>query len=350
MPKSINARVFDGIVKMESYLLRYTEKQAAAIAKATLAAMDVAKTVRDAAEMKDKRRYGIVYNRLKEMYTAASERATKAYSATSLELSEMVVSKTASLIEDAIPFKFSMRTPTPDQVLVAVMKQPMTEQGWFVANSMAQWGEGAARNIAKTISDGYLVGMTAQEVTDRIIGQSAFRFRDGAIETQTISLTRIVRTALQHTEGVARTLLYESNEDVIKNIQWVATLDANTCMKCAMYDGQVFDIGKAMEPPLHWNCRCTTVPVLKSWEELGAKFDPGDMSEETRASMDGQVSAKITYAEWIKQKEADEPGFARGPMGPAKYELFKAGKWNPGTFDPKDNAYSVAQIKAMLSK
>jgi len=113
-------------------------------------------------------------------------------------------------------------------------------------------------------------------------------------------VTSLVRTSVSHTVTQAREITYEENDDLVKGIQLVATLDANTTEICMSYDGNVYAVNEGPRPPLHHQCRTTTVPVLRSWKELG--FDLKDMPEGTRASMNGQVAASIKYPEWLKQQ------------------------------------------------
>lgn len=68
------------------------------------------------------------------------------------------------------------------------------------------------------------------------------------------------------------------------------------------------------------NCRSSTVPVLKSWRELG--FDVDDAPEGTRASMDGQVAESTTYSDWLKRQPASVQDEA---LGKTKGALFRRG-------------------------
>jgi hypothetical protein len=59
------------------------------------------------------------------------------------------------------------------------------------------------------------------------------------------------------------------------------------------------------------NCRSSSVPVVKSWKELGIDID--DATPSTRASLDGQVPAEQTYGEWIKKQSAARQDQVLGP-------------------------------------
>ena len=58
--------------------------------------------------------------------------------------------------------------------------------------------------------------------------------------------------------------------DQIGAFQWSAILDEKTCPRCESLDGKYFEVGDPqldlIKPPLHPNCRCILVGVLK--EEL----------------------------------------------------------------------------------
>lgn len=89
---------------------------------------------------------------------------------------------------------------------------------------------------------------------------------------------------------------------------------------CQARDGTVYPVNSGPRPPAHPNCRSTTTYVLKSFKELGV--DLPEFSESTRASMDGQVPAKLTYNEWLKGKDA---AFQNDVLGPTRAKLFRAG-------------------------
>lgn len=86
-------------------------------------------------------------------------------------------------------------------------------------------------------------------------------------------------------------------------------------------DGQVFKIGDGPRPPAHLGCRCTTVPITKSFREMG--FDVDDLPPGTRASMNGQVPATLKYPEWLRRQTADVQNEA---LGLERAKLFRNGE------------------------
>jgi hypothetical protein len=69
------------------------------------------------------------------------------------------------------------------------------------------------------------------------------------------------------------------------------------------------------------NCRSTSIPVLKSWKELGIPLD--EIPKTTRASMDGQVPAATTFETWLKKQTEERQNRV---LGVGKADLWRAGK------------------------
>jgi len=68
------------------------------------------------------------------------------------------------------------------------------------------------------------------------------------------------------------------------------------------------------------NCRCSLVPVLRTWRELGVNID--EMKPSTRASMDGSVE-DTSFNDWLKRQPTAR---IEKVMGKGRAELFQAGK------------------------
>lgn len=122
--------------------------------------------------------------------------------------------------------------------------------------------------------------------------------------------TTLARTSFHAIIQRARFEGYKEIDNVIKGYQWLSTLDSRTSLTCVGLSGLVWDknykpIGHSKRwrgsPPAHFNCRSTIVPVVKSYKELDIK-NKKDIPESTRASMDGQAAADISYLDWLKNK------------------------------------------------
>ena len=203
----------------------------------------------------------------------------------------------------------------------AIVQQPI--QGRVLGDWMQELADNTKKRVEKQIGIGLAAGETAQQMVQRVRGTKANGYRDGVLEASRVEAQAIVRTAASHVSNQARQATYEAMADVIEGVQWVAALDTSTCKICGPLDGQVYPIGKVPPQPAHFNCRCTTVPVLASIDKIGKAKRVGDVSEGTRSAMDGDVPASVTYEEWISNQPADvqDQVFGRG-----RAQLYRAGK------------------------
>src|SRR6056300_725351 len=79
----------------------------------------------------------------------------------------------------------------------------------------------------------------------------------------------LTRTAITSTQTAALRKVAEDNSEIIKGFMFTAILDSRTSPICSYHNGKVYDINdKRFVPPLHWNCRSSLVPVLKSKKDL----------------------------------------------------------------------------------
>jgi SPP1 gp7 family putative phage head morphogenesis protein len=153
----------------------------------------------------------------------------------------------------------------------------------------------------------------------------------------------VVRTAVSHVVNQARELTYKTHKKVIKGVRWLSTLDGKTSDICISLDGQVFGIYEGPRPPAHHQCRSMTVPVIKSWKELGINLKQAKPG--TRASMNGQVPAKMKYGEWLKTQPKS---FQNEVLGRRKAELFRRGNVPVSRFiDNKLRPLTLRQLEAI---
>lgn len=244
-------------------------------------------------------------------------------------------------------------------VLSVGMSQEMMES--IVSESLiqgapsAEWWSRQADNLQirfkDTVREGMLRGDTTPEIVRKIRGTRARKYKDGIMDMTRRQAESVVRTSVQTVANNARKATYQNNDDIVKGVEWVSTLDGRTSTICRAYDGLQWDmdnkpVGHNKElkgPPAHWSCRSTLTPVLRSWKELGAKGKFKEIPESTRASMDGQVSAGLTYEGWLKKKPE---AFQIGVLGRAKYDLWKAGKVSfVDLVDQRGNELSVEELK-----
>ena len=183
----------------------------------------------------------------------------------------------------------------------------------------------SAEKFRYAVQDGMLTGASVDRIAKGLIG-SQFS-REGSVRQIAATggkdltalanhqILTLVRTSVNQVANVASQKTYmAAGEDITDNFRFVATLDSRTSLTCATKDGKIYSYDKGPVPPLHFNCRSTTVAV-PNWEALREKYgiEPPD-DEVVRASVDGPVSAKTQYGEWLyEQRAVDSKGKYSGP-------------------------------------
>lgn len=155
---------------------------------------------------------------------------------------------------------------------------------------------------------GVAVGSNPRETARRILQRAEGGFNGGLARAMTIA-----RTETLDAHRAAAQLAQASHADVLAGWQWVATLGPRTCPACWGMNGRVFGLDEP-GPLGHQNCRCSRVPVTKTWRQLGIDQDePRSLLPDTRAAFTG-----LSKAEQVQ---------VLGPRGWAA--------WNAGKFPPE---------------
>lgn len=236
-------------------------------------------------------------------------------------------------------------TPSPQTVFNLALSRPFQTKKfkeWF-----SDWNKQHTQIIDNNVRLAMIEGKTIQQTTREIFGTIANQFRDGAIEVSRRIIQTIVRTTTNHISNTTRNKVFENNEDIVKGVEWVSTLDSRTSLICINLDGKIdlYDGSKkqlnGQIPPAHPNCRSTIIPILKSWQELG--LDREELSESTRASANGQVSSKMSYSEWLGKQSTKTQ---KEVLGVKRYEAWKKGEIKISNFtDNKNNILTIDQLK-----
>ncbi|AKD39226.1 hypothetical protein I926_09580 [Pasteurella multocida subsp. multocida OH4807] len=215
--------------------------------------------------------------------------------------------------------KFDLFNQVPDYKLKA------NKTAQIVAGSpLSDWFDKQGSDLSFKFSGLIRQGILDGKETNRIITE----VRE-LMDSSRRSAETLVRTSVMKVNDEAHKLLRDENEDIIKGEQHISTLDTRTSEVCRVRDGLVWDLEKKpvgdhsvpyQRPPLHPNCRSTLRLIMKSWRELG--FDVDEIPESTRASMDGQVKANITYEDWLKNKTKAQQDEI---LGKGKADLWRNG-------------------------
>ncbi|AMS13150.1 hypothetical protein A3218_02030 [Pseudomonas chlororaphis] len=192
----------------------------------------------------------------------------------------------------------------------------------FQGRLLREWMAGIKANRAAAVRDavraGVVEGRTTAEIVRNIMGTRAEKYADGILQKSRREIEAVVRSAISSTAEAASDKAYEANSDIISHVEWMSTLDTRTSTTCRIRDRLPYTLGTylpighkipwlAGPGRIHWCCRSTKLPILKSASKLG--FSDGA----TRASMDGQVPQSTTYAQWLGRQSAARQDEILGP-------------------------------------
>ena len=185
----------------------------------------------------------------------------------------------------------------------------------------------SAQKFRLVVQDGLLTGVPTKQIVREIIGQhGGMKFASGQkVSARALALaggekgTRLannqimtlVRTSVNQVANKASQETYKANDSVTKKYRYIATIDSRTTMLCASKDDKLFDYNDGPMPPLHFNCRSTTVPVI-DWDGLNKEYGivaPDDIEgvgKSKRASIDGPIPTGTSYGDWLYEKRIKE--------------------------------------------
>ena len=204
--------------------------------------------------------------------------------------------------------------PPPEQIAAAVTQSEMnlvqgdTVRRLTVPQLVNQFTTAKREEVKQVVRAGYIEGKPLMDIVRDITDNTDRRIRRQA--------GAMVRTAVNHMGTQARTDTFKANADVLDGERWTATLDGRTTILCMSRDGTVYPVGEGPRPPAHFACRSVRAPVVK--QEFSLSRVAGE-----RASVDGPVSAKLTYSGFLRKQSK---AFQDEALGPERARLFREGK------------------------
>lgn len=184
--------------------------------------------------------------------------------------------------------------------------------GEVVQKAFRGLAESQAQRFNTIVRTGILAGEPTAQIANRLVGSLEFGDLAKTARQQALAggelirmadhqVLTVVRTSVQQVANAASEQVYKANGDITKKYRYVATLDSRTSAICRSLDGQEFKYGKGPVPPVHFNCRSTTIPII---DYKGLGIDPPDWGTgpSVRASADGPVKGNLTYGQWLKQQ------------------------------------------------
>jgi len=247
-----------------------------------------------------------------------------------VELASYEVGFQSSLLTEVIPVAVALDAPSRALLRSVVEARP------FRGRLLRQWAGDLKAADLKFIKQQINIGMVEGEPIRTIVA----RVR-GRINQTNRQAEAIVRTAVNHVSNHSRDELGKANGDTIKAMQWLSTLDGRTTPICQSRDKNVYKVDEGPRPPAHIGCRSIMNFIVKSWRELGINLDEAPAG--TRASMDGQVPADISYGEWLRKQNK---GFVLDTLGQKKGRLFLDGGLDVDKFvDRRGGSLTLDQLR-----
>ena len=219
----------------------------------------------------------------------------------------------------------------PSSVIDAIARASLI-QGATIREWFSRLNESARFDIERAIKNGVTLGQTNREIAQAIVGNGSDKGPQALAKARRDAMA-ITRTAVQTIANEARMAGLMENQDIIKAVQWVSTLDSRTSEICIARSGKAWTFPKFKPightipwnggPPAHWACRSSFVPITKSFAELRREAAGKEIAQTTRASMNGQVAADLSFDQFLKNKPTS---FADKMLGKGRAELWRSGK------------------------
>lgn len=235
----------------------------------------------------------------------------------------------ATILQRSLPAGVQLDFSTPSRRILRSAISSMPFQGAVLKKWSKGIEQGVIDGVQTSITQGLTVGESNADIARRV---------KKTLNTSVRQATTVTRTAVNHVVTQARESTFQDNSRFIRSVRWVSTLDTRTSLICMSLDGEVYKVGEGRRPPAHFNCRSTTVPVLKGWRELGLKEPPAS----TRASLDGQVPEKLSYSQWLRKQSASRQNEA---LGLERAKLFRKGLPIDKFLDRNLSPINVAQLR-----
>ncbi|MFC0178995.1 phage minor head protein [Thorsellia kenyensis] len=271
------------------------------------------------------------------------------------EFSQTVNEKQYALFASIIPIEILSKIifVAASETLIAVTAAEKPFQGRLLGEWAAKLAEVSLNKIVQAVYNGYVEGLTNQQIARKIIGTKKNKYKDGILEINRKNVNSIVRTAVSHYASTTRTELFKANEEYIKGQVWCSTLDTRTSPTCIARDGKKYTLdGQPIGHQLpylggagkaHFCCRSSMVPILKSWKEMG--FDFKELKPSTRASMDGQVPEDTKYSDWIQRQSFERQVQV---LGKERALLMRDGVTVEKMFTDNGEFLTLEQLKKIL--
>lgn len=243
-------------------------------------------------------------------------------------------------IQQGIGFGKDFVTPNIKVVQGVIMKK-------FAGSSFSKRIWKNANKLATSLKDTLTVGLIRGESIDQMTKRLLTRVEASQSRARTLIRTESARIYEEATKDAYK-------ECGIEQYIYLATLDRRTSLICQELDMKSFSLKDAKVgenyPPMHPNCRSTTMADTKPLKRLARGSD----------SKNYTVDGNLSYKEWYEGLSSDEQGRmklenkkdANKKRDKEEYNLYKKllGKSMPSLADYKDSKYNKDDIYLDIKK
>jgi len=229
--------------------------------------------------------------------------------------------------------------------LLAEITGPNIKGPSNLSTNLSNISSGELVRIQTKVKAGLARGASSKEIISDVLKTTKIT------EIQARTLTR---TAITSTQTAALNKVMLSNEEVLSGYMFTAILDSRTSPICSFHNGKVYDI-KDMKyrPPLHWNCRSSMVPVVKSKEDLllldSARVKKRPVADLDVAYFNGKAANAPNFTDWLKRQSTEIQVRMLGSLDAAN--LFKQGKLKAAEFiTPVGKALTIQALRAKAAQ
>jgi len=229
------------------------------------------------------------------------------------------------------------RTQKPKtKELLAEITGPQIKGSRTLKGNMKNIGSGELVRIQTKVRAGLAKGLANDDIIKDVMKTTKIT------EHQAKTLTR---TSITTTQADALNQVMKANEEVLVGYMFTAILDGRTSSICSFHNGKVYSVDdKRYQPPLHWNCRSTMVPVVKAKEELqgvnSKNIKQRNLNNIRSTELTGTPSKIRTYSEWLRRQSTNVQIKMLG--GERQAGLFQQGKLEAKEFiSPIGKALSI---------
>lgn len=228
---------------------------------------------------------------------------------------------------DVLGYHFRLHKVSADTLRGIVKSRPW--DGRLLAEHFKNLGASRSAKVISRITAGLAQGSTTEQIIRSIMGRrvkggtrAAPLYEGGVLNDSRKNVTSLVRTYASIVANDTRDALFAGNTDVISGQMWVSTLDDNTTPFCQARDGQLYDLDhnplggaglswEAGPGRSHWQCRSTSVPVLKALDDLPIDWSKVGRGKGQRAAVNrdemgnfvnGQAPESSDYTSWLRSQ------------------------------------------------